>query len=142
MSIISTTVNGCSVDASGNIITTGFFESSTIAFGTSTLTNAGNYDMFIAKLSSSTVGIKENEEQEGINIFPNPAINHFAIALPASNKKVEINITDISGKTIYLTTAINTRKIELNADGFAGGLYFVRFQTEDFSETKKFIVTK
>ena len=38
-------------DASGNIIAAGSFVSATITFGSTTLTNAGGYDLFIVKLS-------------------------------------------------------------------------------------------
>jgi len=41
--------NSCTTDASGNIIATGYFQSPTITFGTTVLTNAGGYDMFIVK---------------------------------------------------------------------------------------------
>ncbi len=41
------------VDASGNAYVTGYFNSSTITFGTYTLTNAGSYDIFLVKYDSS-----------------------------------------------------------------------------------------
>jgi hypothetical protein len=40
------------VDASGNVIVTGWFDG-TVGFGGGTLTSAGNYDIFIAKLGSA-----------------------------------------------------------------------------------------
>ncbi len=40
-------------DAIGNIIVTGRFNSSTITFGTTTLTSAGSYDIFIVKYDST-----------------------------------------------------------------------------------------
>ena len=36
-------------DASGNVFVTGYFASPTITFGTTTLTNAGQYDIFLVK---------------------------------------------------------------------------------------------
>ena len=41
------------VDASGNIVVTGSFNSPTITFGTTTLTNNGNYNIFIAKYNNN-----------------------------------------------------------------------------------------
>jgi hypothetical protein len=41
--------NSICTDASGNILVTGYFSSSSISFGTTTLTNAGNSDIFIVK---------------------------------------------------------------------------------------------
>jgi hypothetical protein len=46
--------NGIATDAAGNVYITGWYASSTISFGTSTLTNAGTgSDVFIVKLNSS-----------------------------------------------------------------------------------------
>jgi hypothetical protein len=42
---------GVAVDGSGNVVVTGYFESPTITFGATTLINAGNYDLFVAKLT-------------------------------------------------------------------------------------------
>ncbi|MEO8150375.1 MAG: SBBP repeat-containing protein [Bacteroidia bacterium] len=42
---------GISTDASGNVLVTGRFSSPSIAFGTTTLTNAGIYDVFVSKLT-------------------------------------------------------------------------------------------
>jgi hypothetical protein len=41
------------IDASGNTYLTGYFTSSSISFGTTTLTNAGGNDMFVAKYDAS-----------------------------------------------------------------------------------------
>ncbi|MFO0357571.1 MAG: SBBP repeat-containing protein [Sphingobacteriaceae bacterium] len=47
--------NSIAVDASGNVYITGWYTSTTVAMGTSTLTNtsAGSSDIFLAKLSSA-----------------------------------------------------------------------------------------
>jgi hypothetical protein len=45
--------NSVSIDASGNVLVTGVFQSPTITFGTTTLTNAGSNDMFIVKYDGS-----------------------------------------------------------------------------------------
>ena len=87
-------------------------------------------------------GVIENSFASSINLFPNPADNHLTIALGSNNKKVEIIITDITGKIIYTTIAIETQKIEVNTQDFAAGIYVVRIQTADFIGTKKLVVEK
>jgi len=49
----SENVNSITSDATGNVYATGFFYSTTIVFGTYTLTNSGNYDFFIVKYNSA-----------------------------------------------------------------------------------------
>lgn len=90
----------------------------------------------------TATGIIENSFASSINLFPNPATNHLTIALPNTNEKVEITITDITGKIIYSTTVSETQKIEVNTKDFAEGIYVVQIQTADFIETKKLIVEK
>ena len=45
--------NSVAVDASGNCYVTGYFFSPTISFGSTTLTNAGGYDIFLAKYDAT-----------------------------------------------------------------------------------------
>jgi hypothetical protein len=95
-------------------------------------------------LAGQTVatGINENSFASLINLFPNPATNYFTIALPNANEKVEITITDITGKIIYSTTVSETQKIEVNTNDFAEGVYLVQVQSADFIATKKLVVEK
>jgi len=46
---------GVAADASGNAVLTGFFASSTVTFGGTTVTNRGGRDVFVAKLGVSIV---------------------------------------------------------------------------------------
>jgi hypothetical protein len=70
--------NGIAVDAIGNVYITGWYASSTISFGTSTLTNAGTgSDIFIVKLNSSgnqiwakSVGGAGSDRGYGITVDP------------------------------------------------------------------------
>ncbi|MEO8149644.1 MAG: T9SS type A sorting domain-containing protein [Bacteroidia bacterium] len=78
----------------------------------------------------------------GVSLFPNPANNHLTIALPSNNKKVDVTITDITGKIIYKSSAFEAQKIEVNTEDFATGIYVVQIQTADFIVTKKLVVGK
>ena len=93
-----------------------------------------------------TTGIIENSFASAINLFPNPATNHLTIALPDAKEKVKITITDVTGKIIYAIPKVigtsETQNIEVNINDFAAGMYVVQIQSEEFIETKKFIVKK
>ena len=134
------------VDASANVYTTGSFLA-TVDFdpgsGTFNMTPFGYSDVFVVKLSDVAVGINENSNStDAINIYPNPSTNYFTIALTHISKKVEIIITDISGKIIYSVSETEKQNIKVNADDFAQGIYLVKIQSEDFLKTEKLIVTK
>jgi uncharacterized delta-60 repeat protein len=75
-------------------------------------------------------------------VYPNPATDKFSIEFSRNYNKVDLSITDITGKVIYTTVATETQKIEVNTTDFAEGIYLVRVQTNDFTETKKVIVSK
>ena len=87
-------------------------------------------------------GIIENSFASSINLFPNPATNNLTIELGNNNKKVDVTITDITGKIIYATTASETQKTEVNTENFAEGIYVVQIQTADFIGTKKLVIEK
>ena len=91
---------------------------------------------------TNTTGIIENSFASSINLFPNPAYNHLTIALGSNNKKVEVTITDITGKVIYTTIATDTQNVEVNTKDFAEGIYVVQIQTADFITTKKLVLEK
>lgn len=91
---------------------------------------------------TTTTEIIENSFTSSINLFPNPADNHLTIALGSNNKNVEVTITDITGKIIYLTTLTETDKIEVNTNEFATGIYVVKVQAAGSIGTKKLIMEK
>lgn len=78
------------------IYLTGMFQSTTVPFGSTTLTNAGFFDVWTAKLSELT-GIHENSHPATFLFPPNPASNQFSINLNGEFWKSEIQITDITG---------------------------------------------
>lgn len=89
-----------------------------------------------------TTTIDENSFSSSINLFPNPADSHFTIALGSNNQKVEVTITDITGKIIYATVARNTQHLEVNTEDFDAGMYVVQIKSAGFIATKKMIIRK
>jgi hypothetical protein len=96
----------------------------------------------LAGQTTVATGISENSFASSINLFPNPANNHLTIALGSNNKKVDVTISDITGKLIYSSTASDTQKIEVNTNDFAEGIYVVQIQSADFIATKKLVIEK
>ncbi len=134
--------NGITTDGYGNVFTTGYFLNPTLTFGTINVTNAGNYDMFIAKLNSAT-GIEENIQNNEINIYPNPATNMLQIA--SSKFQVEgIKIYNVMGeKVISHWSLVNSNSVTVDVSGLENGMYFVEVYFDKLSNggavRKKFV---
>ena len=109
-----------------------------------------NNDSFIAKLKDSlvvsTIGIKvEGLKKNELSVFPNPTSNIFTISFISAQtvSQLQINVIDISGKTVYTETikAFNgSLKKEINLSGISKGTYFIKLSSHEFIETKKIVV--
>lgn len=140
------------LNVGGNLYLSGSFWSSTIAFGSTTLTNAGGIDFFVAKMDNVT-GITENNTSiNAINIFPNPFSNSTTISfsLPQT-EKVSAKVFDMTGRIVKTIAdgemQEGVQQIEWNATDEKGnavdaGIYFLKVDARDFSETKKLSVMK
>ena len=113
-------------DNSGNIYVSGYFYGTADfdpGVGTFNLIGLDTNNMFILKLSNSTVSIIENSLFSNVAIFPNPTKNLVNINL-GKLKDVSIKLIDVSGQLIYHQTHINTsvHRFKLNV---TTGLYFI-----------------
>ncbi|MBK9401513.1 MAG: SBBP repeat-containing protein [Bacteroidetes bacterium] len=133
--------NHLAISISGEIYLTGIFQSTTVPFGSTTLTNAGFFDVWTAKLSELT-GIHENSHTATFLLSPNPASNQFSINLNGSFEKSEIQITDITGKEVYRHTFFENNALIVNTGGLADGLYTVTITTRAFTGSRKLIIQK
>jgi len=119
----------CSTDASGNIIATGYFDSPSITFGSTTLTNAGGDDMFIVKLSGAT-GIEESNFENSFSVFPSPTSRYLTLTLSKGDETAEVEIYNISSQ-IMLKQPLIKKTTELDISGFSSGMYFVKIQNKE-----------
>jgi hypothetical protein len=97
--------NSITVDADDNVYTTGRFEG-TVDFdpgtGITNLTAGELADIFILKLSQTTVGISENILSDNMLVYPNPASSKIQIR--GENAKGEFRIYNILGKIMVAKT--------------------------------------
>jgi YVTN family beta-propeller protein len=81
----------------------------------------------------SGVGITPQHMVEaGIDVYPNPVSDNLQIQTEVPIKELEI--TDITGRLLYTTTAKT-----INCSSFAKGVYFIKLTTENGKAVKKFV---
>jgi hypothetical protein len=118
-------------DASGNVFVTGYFHSSTISFGSDTLTNQGYNDMFLAKLSNTPNSINEKPLlSDNMVIYPNPNSGEFTLSFTAQQcGEAEIKVLDILGNTVYnekCFIAQDNYAKEFNLGKITSGIYILQ----------------
>lgn len=75
-------------------------------------------------------------------IYPNPTKESITIQIsPDLNKIMNVTIQDISGKTIYKTSAhFNTGKATLSLPQITNGIYILKVYNNNFYSTQKIII--
>lgn len=121
-------------DCYDNIIIAGGFSSSSVAFGTYNVTNAGNSDIFIAKLGSN-VGINEYLPNTFFSVYPNPASDKIEIK---TQFKSVVEIYNIQGQ-LLIQQCILQEKRELDLSCLAKGVYILRLCGNDKTEVTRIV---
>ncbi len=93
-----------------------------------------------------------NNNINGINIAPNPVADYTTISCKLSQKqKTCISIYDMAGRLIKILAnaelQAGTYELSLNVkdekgNAVSGGVYFLKLQTSNYSETRKLVVEK
>jgi hypothetical protein len=126
-----------STDANGNVYVVGYYESPTLVIGTSTLTNAGNPDVFIAKMDGSGTGMAENINAEILRVYPNPFSWETTLWVNNELSNATLTVENVFGQTVAQITNISGQTVTLQRHSLPAGLYFIRL-----TEYNKEIVTK
>ena len=138
--------NGRSIitNASGNVYITGQFQSPTITFGSTALTNAdttGNStDIFIANYSGTETGVEEMIGNKELDIYPNPAGSSITLSFPSYKNNI-ITITNLTGKQVDSFNLQNATFKTIDVSQLAEGVYFVTLKSDEGVVTKKMVKT-
>jgi hypothetical protein len=110
----NSTVNGYSVatDTSGNVYVTGYFYGPTITFGTTTLTNVGGPDVFIAKYDAAGTVLWATSATSAGNSYGN------SVATDASGNVYVTGYFESPTITFGTTTLTNTSPLGNSEDIF------------------------
>ncbi|HWY39105.1 MAG TPA: T9SS type A sorting domain-containing protein, partial [Bacteroidia bacterium] len=137
--------NAISLDAYANAYVTGYFASSSVAFGSAILTNAGGNDVFLAKLdSTSSSGIAEQGDHNlALSVYPNPNNGIFTVRTEnIPHGAANITITDVLGREVYKMTANSNgqQNTQIDLRGQANGIYYITLQADEKKYQSKIIL--
>ena len=86
---------------------------------------------------SGTLSINEIENNEDVNIYPNPTTGIFTISTEGGKIK-EVKVFNLLGEEIYSTT-IDNQQTTINLSSQAQGIYFVQVEIDKGIMRKKLV---
>jgi hypothetical protein len=139
--------NCIAVDANGNSCVAGSFTTSSLAFGTTNLANAGGTDMYVAKLYSNNLGIQEGSKSSvTMLVYPNPSNGVFELlvkGLPDSFSGARLAIVDMLGREVYSSLLdMQNASQALDLSGQTNGMYYVIVSNHNEQYRTKVLLNK
>jgi hypothetical protein len=89
------------------------------------------------KFGPATSSVKNQNEIEGLDVFPNPATNHWTIT-SEKEEITSIELFDLQGKQLRFIEP-NTSNLTIDASEFATGMYILKVTTATGTSTRKLI---
>lgn len=85
------------------------------------------------------VGIKENDLNYNVRLYPNPARNQFVLSMMNTNES-KVQITDMLGRNIELPFVLEKESYTFNTTSLKAGVYLVKITQNEKSCTKKLVI--
>jgi len=104
----------------------------------------GTNHYIIVTQAGLATGIEKPETKSEIRLYPNPNSGRFTIDMNGIDyERLRITVTTLAGvvvKDLTLNSQSGVYTHEIDLGRIAGGLYFIKLQTEAFSTVKMFVV--
>ncbi|MBA3683048.1 MAG: SBBP repeat-containing protein [Bacteroidetes bacterium] len=142
--------NAITIDPSGDIYSVGVFYGTTDfdpGLSVINLNSFGQGDVYVHKLSQSSVGIVERRFAIDINLYPNPCkdILHFKIRdYDLENKLYNIQIINCNGQLMYEDNLFyNGDQTAFNIGNLPNGIYILNLKDNNSRTiSKRFVIAK
>lgn len=89
-------------------------------------------------LSTNTTLSNLDNTLSQLAVYPNPVVNELSVNLPSNVKNAQINIFDVSGRSV-INTEVKKSSDKINVSNLAKGVYIVEIKTTNGVVTKKII---
>jgi hypothetical protein len=87
-----------------------------------------------------TTSVKERQTNP-ISFYPNPADTKLTVTVDSgSARDLKLGIYDITGKLIIQQLFRNVNRVTLDVSSFVPGMYILKSETGEGSETAKFVI--
>jgi hypothetical protein len=77
----------------------------------------------------STLGLLENDLGTAVHIFPNPVNDRLNLELGNQASELSLSVSELSGKEVCKRNYSQVKNLDLDASGWAPGVYVLRLKT-------------
>jgi hypothetical protein len=128
-------------DASGNAYIAGYFNSSSLSFGTTSLVATGISNMLVAKITGITGIQTAGTLEETIRVYPNPSSDRICFRFDTEQPlPVVISLGDAYGREVRNITAYPGLIAELPVSDLPAGIYFYTVKSVSHQERGRVVV--
>lgn len=103
-----------------------------------TITQCGNSDTKTKNFEITILGA-ERIELNPLIIYPNPTSGSLNLRFGKAHAAINIDISDISGKSVFTTSAANTFDLNLDTSAFSQGIYLLSIIADNQFYVKKIV---
>jgi len=100
--------------------------------------NQGEYDSLVIKLGSDNLYKPNFNNQQSVDLYPNPVENFLNIDVKNYNPNQEIKIIDVLGNTLNSQVLMDSKN-KIDISSLSNGVYLVIFKDKNYSKITKII---
>jgi hypothetical protein len=119
-------ISSVCTDLAGNVFVTGSFDSPTLAFGNTTLSNPALFeipDLFVARLGVGFTGIHETAARNTWRLAPNPFHTEAVLEVTEPLQNASLILSDCLGRQVQQQHGLNGLQVSIKRQELPAGVY-------------------
>jgi hypothetical protein len=100
-------------------------------------------DLTKSRQQGSPFARPADNEEKSVAVYPNPSNGRISLTLTGfKGKRTELRVMNVIGNVIHreILNDNETTKKDLDLSKLTSGLYYIKLQTDDYSEIRKIII--